>query len=169
MSSVLSASLIKEYLALSPPLLEGLLDPEIQVQPNGVDLSLCSVQKFITEGNLDFSNEERVLSNLSNIEFQDGWVELAPGPYLIMFNEIVHLPPHIMAIGRPRSSLLRMGATVETAVWDAGYHGRSQSLLVVYNREGIQLAQNARLVQLVFFAIEGRVESYAGVYQQENI
>jgi dUTP pyrophosphatase len=169
MSSVLSASMIREYLISSPPLLEGLIDPDIQIQPNGVDLSLRSVQRFSTQGHLDFSNRERVLAQVSDIEFQDEWLELAPGPYLVMFNDIVHLPSHIMAIGRPRSSLLRMGATVETAVWDAGYNGRSQSLLVVHNRDGIRLAQNARLIQLVFFAMEGRTESYAGIYQRENI
>ena len=74
-----------------------------------------------------------------------------------------------MALGRPRSSLLRCGVNVGTAVWDAGYSGRSQSLLVVHNPSGFSLEKNARLTQLVFFELTGESEGYQGIYQGENI
>lgn len=169
MGSVLSASRIKELLAVNPPLIEGLLDVEQQVQPNGVDLSLNSVQAFQSGGQLGFSSQERILPKLTDLVFQDGWIELSQGSYLITFNEIVHLPVTLMALGRPRSSLLRMAVSVGTAVWDAGYNGRSQSLLVVHNPQGVKLAQNARLMQLVFFEIEGGTNAYDGFFQNENI
>ena len=94
---------------------------------------------------------------------------LAPGIYSITYNEIVHLPENIMALATPRSSLLRCGVTVNTAVWDAGYSGRSQSLLVVYNPQGFQLQRNARIIQLVFFRLGNQTEGYSGTYQNENI
>jgi len=74
-----------------------------------------------------------------------------------------------MALGRPRSSLLRCGVTVGTAVWDAGYEGRSQSLLVVYNPRGFRLQKNARVAQLIFMRLSGKTEGYKGAYQGENI
>ena len=74
-----------------------------------------------------------------------------------------------MALARPRSSLLRCGVTVGTAVWDAGYSGRSQSLLVVYNRQGVRLQKNARIIQLIFLRLTGETKGYQGVYQGENI
>ena len=92
-----------------------------------------------------------------------------PGAYVITYNEIVHLPNNVMALARPRSSLLRCGVTVGTAVWDAGYSGRSQSLLVVHNTQGFRLQQNARIVQLVFLHLTGETEGYQGAYQEENI
>ena len=98
-----------------------------------------------------------------------GAIELIPGTYLITYNEIVHLPKNIMALGRPRSSLLRCGVTIGTAVWDAGYEGRSQSLLVVYNSRGVRLEKNARIMQLVFLELTGSSEGYNGIYQGENI
>ncbi len=169
MGSVLSAARIKEMLQLNPPLVEGLLDVEQQVQPNGVDLSLLSVQAFNGGGRLGHDQQNRVLPQMMPIEYQRGWVELPQGEYLVTFNEIVNLPVHVMALGRPRSSLLRMAVSVGTAVWDAGYHGRSQSLLNVYNPHGIMLEQNTRLMQLVFFEIDGGTEGYDGHYQNENI
>ncbi|MBA4383308.1 MAG: deoxyuridine 5'-triphosphate nucleotidohydrolase [Anaerolinea sp.] len=169
MGSVLSAAKIRDLQKNNPPLIEGLLDADQQIQPNGVDLSLYSVQAFQSGGQLGFTSAERVLPQLTTIEFKNGWVDLPQGQYLVTFNEIVHLPVEVMALGRPRSSLLRMAVSVGTAVWDAGYNGRSQSLLIVYNPGGVQLAQNARLLQLVFFEIEGGTHAYDGFFQNENM
>ena len=79
------------------------------------------------------------------------------------------MPKNIMALGRPRSSLLRCGVTIGTAVWDADYEGRSQSLMVVYNSRGFCVQRNARIMQLVFLELTGETEGYNGVYQGENI
>ena len=92
-----------------------------------------------------------------------------PGAYVVTYNEIVHLPKDIMALGRPRSSLIRCGVTIEMGVWDSGYSGRSQSLMIVYHPHGIRLQRNARIVQLVFFRLTQETEGYRGVYQRENI
>jgi hypothetical protein len=73
-----------------------------------------------------------------------------------------------MALARPRSSLLRCGVTIGTAVWDAGYSGRSRSLLVVHNARGFRLQQGARVAQLVFFGLTGET-GLSRVYQGENL
>jgi len=82
---------------------------------------------------------------------------------------VVNLPLNVMALGRPRSSLNRCGASIHSAVWDAGYSGRSQSLLVVYNNQGFRLHKNARIMQLVFMYTSADVgRGYSGKYQHEN-
>jgi dUTP pyrophosphatase len=96
-------------------------------------------------------------------------LHLSPGSYVVTYNEIVHLPKNVMAMGAPRSSLLRCGVTVHMAIWDAGYSGRSQSLLVVYNPQGFQIQKNSRLAQLVFVELADETEAYNGAYQGENI
>jgi dUTP pyrophosphatase len=58
---------------------------------------------------------------------------------------------------------------VGTAVWDAGYSGRSQSLMVVYNSQGFHLQRNARVLQLVFLRLSQETDGYEGAYQGENI
>lgn len=169
MGSALSAARIRGLQKNNPPLIEGLLDVDAQIQPNGVDLSLLAIQAFRSGGQLGASSNERILPDLAPVDFVDGWVDLPQGQYLITFNEIVHLPVDVMALGRPRSSLLRMAVTVGTAVWDAGYHGRSQSLLVVHNPHGVRLGRNARLMQLVFFDVDGGTHAYNGIFQNENV
>ncbi len=154
-----------------PPLVEQMIDPEIQVQPNGIELTLQRVEKHETSGAIAFDNSERKLPGTEKVEFgNDGWVHLPKGSYKIVFNEVVNIPKNIAAIAKPRSSLLRCGATVETAVWDAGYSGRSESLLVVYNEKGFSVKRNARVLQLLFFRLGEEVSrGYSGIYQNENV
>jgi dUTP pyrophosphatase len=169
-TAVLSKQEIKKLMEQQPPLIEGLVAPDEQLQPNGVDLSLRQIDLFQSPGRVAASNRQRVVSQLTPLVFDGlGFIYLACGIYSITYNEIIHLPRDIMALATPRSSLLRCGVSVNTAVWDAGYSGRSQSLLVVYNPQGFQLQQNARIIQLVFFRLAKRTPGYRGIYQQENI
>jgi dUTP pyrophosphatase len=167
--AVLSGNDIRSLIERQPPLIEGWIELDEQVQANGFDLTLREVAIPQSAGSITVANNRRVVSDLSPLVFDGmGSIELISGTYIITYNEIVHLPKNIMALGRPRSSLLRCGVTVGTAVWDAGYEGRSQSLLVVYNPRGIRLQKNARITQLVFFELTGESEGYSGAYQGEN-
>jgi len=91
-----------------------------------------------------------------------------PGYYLVRFNETVNMPLDLAAIGKPRSSLLRMGAFMVSAVWDPGYRGRSISLLAVGNPRGIRIKRGARIIQLVFIKVLGETTGYQGIYQGEQ-
>ena len=170
MSTILSKQDIHRLLNKKPPLIEGLVNPEEQVQPNGIDLTLREIALLQSSGKIGVSNSQRVLPDLAPLVFDGlGFIDLMPGAYIITYNEIVSLPNNIMALGRPRSSLLRCGVTVGTAAWDAGYSGRSQSLMVVYNPQGFRLQKNARIIQLIFFKLTGKTQGYQGVYQGENL
>jgi dUTP pyrophosphatase len=168
--SVLTARDIRRLIKHNPPLVEGYINLEEQLQTNGFDLTLREIAALQTAGRIMASNAERVVSDLSPLAFDTTEsIELKPGIYMITYNEIVHLPKNLMALGRPRSSLLRCGVNVGTAVWDAGYEGRSQSLLIVHHPRGFRVQKNARVAQLVFFELAGETEGYHGVYQGENI
>ena len=162
---------IARLIADANPLVECYVNLESQLQPNGFDLSLREVARFGNQGQLGASDADRVLSAAGPMGFDgEGWLELAQGAYLITFNEVVNLPPDLMALGRSRSSLLRSGVALHTAVWDAGYRGRSQSLLTVHHPEGFRLQRNVRLAQLVFFRLATPSEQgYRGRYQEEGI
>ena len=168
--AVLSGKDIRLLIKENPPLVEGWLDLDAQLQANGFDLTLRDIAMVSTKGQVAVDNRDRIISGLSPLSFDNaGFLSLAPGVYMITYNEIVHLPKDIMALGRPRSSLLRCGVGVGTAVWDAGYEGRSQSLLVVHNPHGFRVQKNARITQLVFMTLTGKSEGYKGIYQGENI
>jgi len=159
MSAVLSQQDIRRLIKQEPPLVEGYIDLEEQVQPNGIDLTLREVAMLQSSGRIAVKDSQRLISDLAPLAFDGlGFIDLMPGVYSITYNEIVHLPKNVMALATPRSSLLRCGVTVNTAVWDAGYSGRSQSLMVVYNPQGFRLQKNARIIQLVFLWLTGETE-----------
>ena len=167
---VLPVQTILKLIKLSPPLIEGFIDLKEQLQSNGFDLTLRDVSVVTSVGRLS-AGQERTLSKTTPISFDvDGWAHLSPGTYLVTYNEVVSLSEDLMAIGRPRSSLLRCGVSIGTAVWDAGYSGRSQSLLIVHNPSGFEVQRNARILQLVFIRLETTTkEAYRGRFQRENI
>lgn len=170
-SGCLGRDQIQELLKTNPPLIECIPELNQQLQPNGIDLTVKEIAMLSSPGCISSSSESRVLSALSPLVFDGlGKMDLLPGSYIVTCNEIVNLPGNIMALARPRSSLLRCGVAIHTAVWDAGYSGRSQSLLVVYNPQGFRIFKNARFMQLVFFYLDREVsQGYNGLFQRENI
>ena len=152
-------------------LIEGYRDLPEQLQPNGFDLTIGSLSRLSGAGVLPADPAGRVLPDLEPIELPtEGVVTLEPGPYQIGFNETVRIPHGVMALGRARSSLNRSGVTIHTAVWDAGYVGRSTALLSVLNPAGFSVGRNARVLQLIFFDLSEEVVSgYSGRYQFEGM
>lgn len=162
---------LRRRLAASPPLVESLVDAEAQIQMNGVDFTLREVSRFGDEpGAIDFDNSERKTPETIPIEPDaDGWWKLEAGSYWIVYNEVVNIPPDMFAMARTRSSLLRSGAHIGSALWDSGYSGRSGSVLVVHNPAGLRLKKNARVLQLVFYELDApAAKTYQGKYQGEN-
>ncbi len=143
---------------------------ESQYQPAGIDVTLKAVYSFKNAGKIDFDNKERKISDVEPIEFDsNNEVTLKSGAYKVIFSEYVKIPSDAAAFCFPRSSLLRCGVTLECAVWDPGYEGRSEALLIVSNEHGIILKKNAKIGQMVFVKlVEATKELYQGQYKGEN-
>lgn len=165
-----------EVLIRKESLITDYIELKSQLTCNGFDLTVRKVSEFNSSGALDFSNKERTLPEAAELipkkeetESKFGWWELKAGAYKIETNEFINLPNNIIGIAFPRSSLLRMGAFTQTGVWDAGFKGKSEFILIVHNPCGLRLKQNARIVQLVFTKIKTVNKGYQGIYQMGQI
>lgn len=154
-------------------LIQNYIHLDTQLQPHGFDLTVDEIHEFHGKGRLDFSNSEREIPETESLkpekrdeEDDYGWWKLEPGVYKIVMNERVDIPENVTGFAFPRSSLLRMGASIENAVWDAGFTGTGSFLLEVHNREGIEIKENARVNQLVFLDAE-ETHGYEGRYHEE--
>ena len=148
---------------------EGAQDVELQRQPVGFDLTVQSIHSFAAEGVLGLGNDVRKLPDLRELLWSgDEPLLLSPGGYLVNYNEIVDVPLDSAGIVLPRSSLLRCGGTLHTALWEPGYRGRGYGLLTVHNT--LALHRHARIAQYIMMRLEQAVElGYTGVYQGENV
>ena len=142
-------------------------DLKEQIQPIGIELTVKAIREFKRKGAIGFNNSQRVLPETAELEFdRDDRIHLEQGSYLVSLNEYVAIPINTMAIALPRSSLLRMGASLGTAAWDPGYLGHGQVLLNVGNPNGIYVYRNARILQLIFLQLNREaVQLYEGIYQ----
>lgn len=152
-------------------LIENYIHFETQINPNGFDFTVKDIESFEGRGKLDFSNDEREIPRTEPLKpkKQDpgdkyGWWKLEKGVYKVKTNEIVNIPKNLVGIAFPRSSLLRMGCFIQNGIWDGGFSGRSEFLLYV-GRRGVEIKENARIDQVMFFHMDEVEEGYRGKYQ----
>jgi deoxycytidine triphosphate deaminase len=158
---------------------------EEQYQNVGLDLTLNAVFRHKRTQNIpttypDRIKKERVLPEWIEIPLNDvgrvGLVQLnedgepfwylPQGYYKINFEQTVTLPYNIMAIAYPRSTLLRCAVSVQGTVFEPGYSGIPEALVVVHNELGVKLFKSTRVMQLVFSEVDNTEDNvYNGFYQ----
>lgn len=159
--TVLSAQEIEDYgCDLINPFKSGSLTSQ------GYDVSVQKIESISGHGILYIDGKMLPKYYPAKTNIQTLHYVLYPGQYIVTFNEEVNLPHDICAFLWSRSTLLRMGASMQTAVWDAGYHGKGSSLLLVSNPSGISVEKDARIGQMVFHRLGQATEQpYHGQYQ----
>ncbi len=137
---------------------------DAQRQPNGVDLTVDAVFEGAGRGRI--GRHEKRVADRHELEPDDGEYRLDAGTYVVRYGEVVRIPEGRIGFVLPRSTLLRNGCTLDTAVWDAGYEGVGEGRLDVGNP--IDIEPGARIAQLVL-ARADHDGTYDGDYQSEGI
>ncbi len=136
-----------------------------QIQPNGIDLTVGNI--FTLKGSGLLTRQEREIPEYDELESKLNYWYLKQGAYIVRYNEFVRIPNNAVGIVLPRSSLLRMGATIYSALWDSGYEGRGIGLMEVFNPHGIKLGKDARIAQIIFISARSSGK-YEGVWKGEK-
>ena len=148
--------------------IQDAVELKLQTQPAGIDLTLKAIEEFTSPGYLG-AGKTRKLAETREIKPSSELpsYSLEPGKYIVRYNEIITVPENAIALVLPRSSLMRCGSTLETAVWDPGYSGRGMGLLIVGN--SLKLDIGARVGQLIFIQMTDKsVSGYNGAFQNEG-
>ncbi|AEF95911.1 deoxyuridine 5'-triphosphate nucleotidohydrolase [Methanotorris igneus] len=138
----------------------------IQIQQCGIDLRVGKIYKIVGKGTIDFTNEKRKLPAYIEVfdSEKDVKIDLEPGVYIVKTADKIKVPENVAGFAYPRSSLLRMGATLYTAVHDPGYEGYPAYLLHVLNP--ITIYKHARIAQIVFVECRDVAGLYEGIYNE---
>ncbi len=138
-----------------------------QLDCAGVKLTLCEVYTLEEAGEI-LPDSKRVPRYLKVEPDERGVFDLGKGAYIVRYCEYVRIPEDSMALAIPRSSLLRSGVTLFTAVWDPGYEGRGYGLLLVLNEHGVRIGSRSQIAQLVYVRLtEKSAIPYRGAYYRE--
>ena len=138
-----------------------------QIQQAGFDLTVKSREMFQGNGRLTLNNSDRIIPNTIELPLESNFYNLQAGGYIVRYNEIVEIPSDAIALVLPRSSLMRMGSSLHSAVWDPGYRGRGMALLTVTHL--LQIEKNSRIGQIIFIKLNKVASQYSGIYQDEGI
>lgn len=135
-----------------------------QIQPSGVDITVAAMFKQEDEGLIARSGKR--IGDRKKLTPDEELFELSPGSYIVQYGEIISVPIDHVGFVFPRSSLIRNSCELHTAVWDPGYTGRGEGLLVA-NRP-ITIEVGARIAQFVLATADSST-AYDGSYQGENL
>lgn len=134
--------------------------------PCGYDFTLGRVYRIAGRGTI--ARDDRILPDYRELDPYQ-YYYLGPHMYIVEFNEMVSIPPGYVGLMWPRSTLLRCGASLQTAIWDPGYTGVSKTTLVVHNPEGIKIEPSARIGHMILVKLDTFSRLYSGQYQGEGI
>lgn len=145
------------------------------VTPAGYDFTVDVIQEMMATIP-EISRDDKRLPVYHDLEFEryntdhtDMWY-LAQGMYLVTFLEKVSIPKGYTGLMWPRSTLVRCGVGMHTAIWDAGYVGIGKSTLVVHGR-GVRIQHGTRIGHMALFPVATNQgdKMYIGNYQGEGI
>ncbi|WP_048057862.1 deoxyuridine 5'-triphosphate nucleotidohydrolase [Methanothermococcus okinawensis] len=141
---------------------------DIQIQQCGIDLRVGKIYSLKGNGALDYTNEKRELPKYIEIfnSEKDEKIHLNVGIYTVQIADRVKIPHNMAGFTYPRSSLLRMGCTLYTAVHDPGYEGYPTYLMHVLNP--ITIYKDARIAQIVYIECSEVNGEYEGIYNERN-
>jgi deoxycytidine triphosphate deaminase len=138
-----------------------------QKQPAGFDVTVSSIQSF-PQTKFTLGIEKGENSTLVQVPAADDkYFDLQPGAYFVELNEITTIPPDAIGLLLPRSTLLRNGLDVRTALFDPGYSGQPKVMLVCHRPARVQ--KFSRIGQLVILKSDREfMNKYSGQYQGER-
>lgn len=151
---------------------------EEQRQPNGIDLRLGAVYEIVDNGYVygllkDNKNvPPHIPVPIEEIPTHEGYIKgwgLQPETlYILEVENDIKISDNCAQTYYPRSTLLRSGCTLHTAVGDAGYNGKLAFLFINHLKGPFVLEKGVRFAQLLDYQVEGVNQGYDGDYQNDK-
>lgn len=143
-------------------------------QPDGIDLRLgqvctlefdCDTQYGITDTQKILP--EHVPMELTKCSLGEGWMLNPYSTYIFEVDRPIHINPNSAQFYLPRSSLLRTGINVITALGDSDFNGTLSFLAVNEANVPLFLEKGVRFAQLIDFNVD-EAGLYNGDYQEKH-
>ena len=150
-------------------------------QPSGLDLRLGNV--FYLDGERDETygliDGKKILPKHKPLkptliqtgygekeDYVVGWKLIPQQTYIAQVKDQIKIGESNAQFYLPRSTLLRAGVNVYTALGDLGYNGHLSFMIINHGPRSFFIQQGERFAQLVDFEVRGGSESYDGDYQE---
>ena len=154
---------------------------EKDYQPSGLDLRLGNIFYLEAERDVDYGliDGEKILPEHKPVkpmllqvgkdDYVSGWNLLPQQPYIAQVKEQIKIGDKNAQFYLPRSTLLRAGVNVYTALGDLGYNGHLSFLIINHGPRPFFIQTGERFAQLVDFEVRDGGNSYNGDYQEREV
>ncbi len=144
--------------------------PQGIVQPNGIDISIKRLFQLNGEVRLTSEIDQRQYPNLLEVKPTNNFWELNPGSYLVEVAEEIIIPNNAIGFVAPRSTLLRMGVTVFSGIWDKGFQGvgDNRGRILLLSSLPFSLHVSVAIAQMIFISAVDDKTVYQGNYQPSS-
>lgn len=136
---------------------------EDQYQPNSIDLKLGRVYEIMdSSANIyGLYDGEKHIPQKGECEevYEDVYTLFPNRPYWLEIEPKIEIPKDIAQFYLPRSSLLRMGVSLHTALGDSGFNGHLMFLAINHTPYAIKLGKGERVATAINFEVDS-----AGLY-----
>lgn len=153
---------------------------EKDYQPSGLDLRLGNLFYMDAERDVQYGliDGEKILPEHKPIkptllrvgedDYVAGWKLIPQQSYIAEVQGQIKIGENNAQFYLPRSTLLRAGVNVYTALGDLGYNGHLSFLIINHGPRPFFIQTGERFAQLIDFEVRGGSESYDGDYQEEE-
>lgn len=150
---------------------------ENQYQPAGIDLKLGNIKTLsnkeavygIADGTKQLPeqvNAEESAVKIGATKLEVGFMLEPNVPYIAVVQNKVKIPLDVLQLYFPRSSLLRAGVDVRTAVGDPGFNGHLSFLIINHSDVPFFIKKGERFAQMVCMKLDGVTNAYDGDYNE---
>jgi deoxycytidine triphosphate deaminase len=150
---------------------------EKQYQPAGIDLRLSKLMILDTNEEVygiadnvkQLPNQKEVPETAVTIKsssLETGWLIEPHVPYIGVTKEKIKIDSNSAQIYFPRSSLLRAGVDVRTALGDPGFNGHLSFLLINHGVRPFFIKKDERFAQMIDIQVQGSINDYDGDYNE---
>lgn len=157
---------LKKMLASKELIIEPITDE--QIQPASIDIRLGNKFSVIEDDPSGIISLDKEITYRS---FETDEYLILPGQFVLASTmENIKIPDNLTAFVEGRSSLGRIGLSIQSAGWvDPGFEGRITLQLYNFNKCAIKLHSGRRIGQLVFAELDNFAEHpYRGKYQGQT-
>ena len=143
--------------------------------PNGIDLRLGRVFELSDDDQVyGIYEDKKMIPDHCEIfpekigRGKEGWILIPQRPYILEVADPIKIDENSAQLYRPRSTLLRSGVNLCTAVGDAGYNGKLAFLCINHSSRPFKMEKGVRFAQLIDFEVVGATIKYDGDFQNDK-
>ncbi len=159
--------IISPHVAIAEGWVDGIQDPEKQIQPNAIDFTVDQLFSIDSDKPFIISEESKTMRGGYEIEVVDGYWKIPARTVVDGLSKIfVNIPEGIACTLIIRSTFNRNGVFLTSGLYDSGYKGSIG--FAIHNNSGDMFVAPGTRIGQIKFELSEKAGTYKGGWNHEQ-